>query len=52
MGAFEITSAGKLLFSKLSSTFFPNTYAVTEKIIHFVTDLRNGKDISTYDIHH
>ena len=52
MGAFEITSGGKLLFSKLASTFFPNTHAVTEKIISFVTDLRKGNDVSAYDISH
>ncbi|CAM6000516.1 unnamed protein product [Sphagnum balticum] len=52
MGAFEITSGGKLLFSKLFSTFFPNTHIITDKIISFVADLRSGKDVSAYDVNH
>lgn len=52
MGAFEITSNSKLLFSKLASTFFPNTHAITDKIISFVGDLRSGKDVASYDITH
>jgi ABC-type phosphate transport system auxiliary subunit len=40
MGAFEISSEGHLLFSKLISSYFPNTMSVTEKIISFAKDLR------------
>lgn len=52
MGAFEITSAGKLLFSKLAYAYFPNTHAITERITNFAADLRSGKDVSHYDISH
>ncbi len=45
-----MTANGRLLFSKLSSTYFPHTLSITEKIISFVNDLRSGKDVSSYDI--
>ena len=50
MGAFEISSEGRLLYSKLSSGYFPFSTPVAEKIGNFVRDFREGKDTIGYDI--
>ena len=50
IGAFEISSEGVLLYSKLSSGYFPFTAAVTDKASRFISDFRAGKDILVYDI--
>lgn len=41
-----------MLFSKLTFGYFPLTKSVTDTIVAFVEDNRNGKDVAAYDIGH
>ena len=49
MGSFEITCQGHPIFSKLGLGYFPHVDAVCKRIIGFVEDYRNGKDLSKYE---
>lgn len=48
MGSFEIIANGVLLFSKLSLGYFPHVAGVTARVMQFVEDYRNGRDLTPY----
>lgn len=48
MGSFEITCNGTVLFSKLSLGYFPHVPSATARIMSFIDDYKNGRDVSKY----
>ena len=50
IGAFEISSDGKLLYSKLECGYFPHIKYIADRVCDFVNDKREGKNVEGYDI--
>lgn len=50
IGAFEISSDGRLLYSKLDCGYFPHIKYVSDRVIDYVNDRKEGKDLDIYDI--
>lgn len=50
IGAFEISSDGRLLYSKLECGYFPHIKYISDRVIDYANDRRDGKDLEKYDI--
>ena len=47
-GSFEVSYKGLLIFSKLTSGYWPNSQVVTDKCVHIVEDDSDNKDLTKY----
>lgn len=48
MGSFEVVCNGYLLFSKLALGYFPHTTLLTNRIVQFMDDANQGRDLHIY----
>ena len=50
IGSFEVICQGTLLFSKLKLGYFPHTKSLATRVFSFLSDLKNGNDLSQYTL--
>lgn len=48
MGSFEVRCKGITLFSKLELGYFPHTTLLTARIVTFIKDAKEGKELDKY----
>ncbi len=48
MGSFEISCNGTVLFSKLSLGYLPHVPSASSRILSFIDDYRNKRDLKKY----
>ena len=47
-GAFEIMHDNKVIFSKIKSSLFPDALQIKNRVLNFLKDLKEGKDVNSY----